>query len=186
MYVKYLFLQYRLMVFIFLIFITNCSYQLQTDIADKKLKKYQKIPHIMLYSYDPFGDITRAIRTELYINKINFLDNLYDNVEIQNEYIYLYIVDTSESHVTTTVFPDGTEAGYQLVLHIYTKLSISHEICYPVNIHVYRAFIRDPVNILSNDIQEQDMRKLMYQEAAEKIVFNVILQYKKYFFNISQ
>lgn len=166
------------------IFILNCSYQLNTNVANKKLKKYDNninVQRLILHSYDPFGAITRAIRTELYNNKINYLDNLTDNLEIQNTCICLYIINTSETHITTSIFSDGTEAGYQLVLHIYTKLLIPHEDYCPINIRVCRTFIRISENALSNDAQENNIRELMYQEAAEKLIFYIVSQYKQFF-----
>lgn len=164
-------------------FIVNCSYQLQPNILNEKLQNNNNnITYMVLHSYDPFGSMTRAIRIELYKNKINLLDKVNNDIKIKNTCMCLYIIDASENHITTSVFPDGTEAGYQLILYIKTKLLISDENCYPINIRIHRSFIRNSVNALSNYVQENDIRELMYQEAAEKIVCHINLQYQKHCF----
>lgn len=155
------------------VFTVNCSYQLHTDISDKKLKKCCNIKHVIIRSYDPFGLITKAVYIELYKNKINFSDKLNDDLKKQDIYVYLHIINTSEDHITTSVFSDGTEAGYQLILHIHAKLLTSDKKFYPINIQIRRNFIRNSKNTLFNNTQENDIRQLMYQEAAEKLVFYV-------------
>lgn len=157
-----------------MIFITNCAYQLCTNVSNTKIKKNCNIQYIKFYSYDPYGLMTKIIRTELYKNKINILDNHINKQK--DKYICLHIINALESHITTSVFPDGTEAGYKLVLHVYAKLLISNKNYYPINIQTHRVFIRNSENILFSNTQENNIRKLMYQEIAEKITFYICSQ----------
>lgn len=172
------------MLIIFVIIISciiNCSHQLHIDFLDKKLEKNLNIKYIALCSYDPFGSITKAIYIELYKNNIFIVNDVHNNLNIQDTCIYLYIIDTSEIHTTTSVFSDGTEAGYQLILYIHTKLVMPDKSYYPINIKVQRAFMRNSQNALYNNTQEDDIRILMYQEIAEKIIFYINLQYKNFY-----
>lgn len=183
MHVTYYLLRYRKIFFtLFIIiisisFIINCSYQLHTtDCLHEKLKKYHNITHIILYSYDPFSPITRTIYLELCRNNIDVIDNLKNYINIKDTYMYLHIIKVSESHIPNSVFADGTEAEYQLVIHMYAKITMPNKNYYPINIQVHRAFIRNSINALYNDTQENDIRVLMYQEIAEKLIFHIRLQ----------
>lgn len=164
------------MMFIISIFFSiNYSYSLNTNIVTKKLIKYEKnIRSLVLYSYDPFNPITKFIRIELFNNGINVLEDLNDTLKIKNTYMRLSIIDISETYITTSVFPDGTEAGYQLILHVYMQLIMPNKKIYcPLNIQVHRSFIKNPTNILFNDVQENDMRNSMYQEISKKLIIYI-------------
>lgn len=183
MHVKYFYKKYFFIIIfniIIIVFFENCSYQLYTNISKNiSQKKDNDTRLVILHSYDPFGLITEAIRAELYKNKINFLDKINNNLNTKNICMYLYVVSASEHHITTSVFSDGTEAGYQLILNVQINLLISNnKNYYPIDIQVHRAFIKNTKYALPNNIQENDIRKLMYQEIAEKIIFHINLKYK--------
>lgn len=165
---------YIMIFIIYVIFFMNCSNQPNINIAEEKLQKYENIQSLILYSYDPFGPITKFVRIELFNNKINVLENLHDTSQVQDICMCLSIVHSSEIHTTTSVFSDGTEASYQLILHVYMQLIIPNKkICHSFNIRVYRSFIKNFNNILFNNVQEHDMRNSMYQEVAKKLIIYI-------------
>lgn len=170
-----------IVIVISVVFIVNCSYRIHNiDCLNEKLKKYHNIKNMILHSYDPLGDLTKSIYIELCKNNIDVLDTKNNYSSKKNTYMYLYIIDASESHITNSVFSDGTEAEYQLVLHVRTKLIMPGKNDYPINIRVHRTFIRNTNNSLYNDIQENDIRILMYQEIAEQLILHIGLQFEKF------
>lgn len=187
MYIKYfLFRKYSFTIIMNMIIIaifTNCTYQLCTENPKKIITQYKNQKYILLHSYDPFGLITKTVRIELYKNNIKILDVFNNNLDMSNIYACLHIINASEHYITTSVFTDGSKAGYQLILNVDITLSIlniNKENNFPINIQVHRAFIKNFNYPLSNDVQENDMRQSMYQEAAEKIIFYINLQYTNY------
>lgn len=165
-----------------MIMFESCGYRLCTDIAEKKLQIINNISSISLCSYDPFGPITRAIMTELHINQIGVVDDLKDNLCARESHIpCLHIISASEKYITTFVFQNGKEAGYQLILHIQTNLFIPNKNCCPVNVRVHRFFIRNPCSALFNDTQENDIRKDMYRDAAQQLIHQLFLRFEDCF-----
>ncbi|WP_331828254.1 LPS assembly lipoprotein LptE [Candidatus Blochmannia sp. SNP] len=161
-----------------MIMFESCGYRLCTDITEKKLQIINDINSISLCSYDPFGPITRAIMTELRVNQIGVVDYLNNDLCIREVHIpCLHILGASEKYITTFVFQNGKEAGYQLVLHIRTNLFIPNKNCCPINIRVYRSFIRNPGSALFNDTQENDIRKDMYRDAAQQLIHQLFLRF---------
>ncbi|URJ30841.1 LPS assembly lipoprotein LptE [Candidatus Blochmannia vicinus (nom. nud.)] len=164
-----------------MIIVESCSYRLCTDIGEKKLEIINNISSISLCSYDPFGPITRAIMTEMHINQIDVVDDLNNNLCAREAHIpCLHIIGASEKYITTFVFQNGREAGYQLILHIQTNLFIPNKNCYPINIRVYRSFIRNPGSTLFNDTQENDIRKDMYRDAAQQLIHQLLLRFEDF------
>ncbi|URJ23498.1 LPS assembly lipoprotein LptE [Blochmannia endosymbiont of Camponotus sp. C-003] len=166
------------------IIFTSCNYRLYTDSTGEKLQK-NVIRSIILCSYDPFGPITRAIITELNTNRIDVfgdLNDLNDNVCIQEAQIpRLNIINASEKRITTSVFQNGKEAEYRLTLHIETNLFIPNSNYYPINVNAYRSLIRNPEKVLFNDMQEHDMRKEIYRDAAQQLIYQLFLRFEDFY-----
>lgn len=157
----------------------GCGYRLSTDIEEKKLQIINNISSISLDSYDPFGPITRAIMTELHINQIGVVDGLNNNLCVREAHIpWLHIIGASEKYITTFLFQNGIEAGYQLILDIQTNLFVPNKNCYPINVRVYRSFIRNPNSALINDTYENDIRKDMYRDAAQQLIHQLLLRFE--------
>ncbi|URJ25591.1 LPS assembly lipoprotein LptE [Blochmannia endosymbiont of Camponotus sp.] len=161
------------------IIFTSCGYRLYTDVTVKKLRT-NNIRSIILCSYDPFGPITRAIMTELYASRIDIFDDLNDlhdsmctrEVQIPR----LNIINASEKHITTSVFQNGKEAGYRLTLSIQTNLFIPNRNYYPISVYAHRSLIRNPEKTLFNDTQENDIRKEIYRDAAQQLIYQLFLR----------
>lgn len=161
---------------VILVMFTSCGYQLYTDITEKKLRT-NNIRSIILCSYDPFGPITRAIITELHASRIDIFNDLNDDMCTRETQIArLNIIDAVEKHITTSVFQNGKEAGYQLILHIQTNFFIPNRNCYPISINVYRSLIKNPEKALFNDRQENDIRKEIYKDAAQQLIHQLFLR----------
>ncbi|WP_236840099.1 hypothetical protein [Blochmannia endosymbiont of Camponotus nipponensis] len=160
--------------------LASCSYRLHTDVTDQELKTIRNnIKSMVIHSYDPCGSITRAIISELYANHIDIFDDFNNDMCTEKTQIpHLYIINALEKHITTFLFQNGKEAGYQLILRIQTNLLIPNKDCCPIKICVCRSFIRNPEKALFNDTQEKNIRKEMYQEAAQQLIYQLILQYE--------
>ncbi|WHL24809.1 MAG: LPS assembly lipoprotein LptE [Candidatus Blochmannia vicinus] len=165
-----------------MIMFESCGYRLCTNIAEKKSQIINNMSSISLRSYDPFGPITRAILTELHVNQIGVVDDISNNLCAQEVHIpCLRILGASEKYITTFVFQNGNEAGYQLILHIRTNLFIPNKNCCPINIRVYRSFIRNPGSALFKDTQENDIRQDMYRDAAQQLIRQLFLRFDDFY-----
>lgn len=164
----------------FLFMISACGYQLSTNITQNEISTTNhKQLTVLLYSYDPFNAITRTIKNELILNNIIIFNNLYDIIYPYQKTILpcLDIIDVSEKHVVISVFPDGTTSEYKIILKIKAQFFIpKKENYYPVNISIYRTFIRNPELPLSNLTQDYEILNEMYQDIAQKFVQQFLMQ----------
>lgn len=162
-----------------LLMITGCGYQLSPNIFYNKLDNTANIKQltISLHSYDPFHSITRSIKNELYLNCINVIeDNDHIPVALDIKNIpHLDIISISTKHIIVSVFEDGTESEYQINLRVQATYSIANKNNqHPMIVQVYRTFIRNPEENLSNTVQENEILEDMYRDAAQKIVYQFL------------
>lgn len=169
---------------LFLCFI-GCGCQLITDKIYNKNETTDNTPKtytILLQSYDPFHSITQLIKDELYWNHINIINKIHNNCYSNYDKLnipYLKIIHITNNHLTVSVFPDGTECEYQIILQIQAQYSIPNKINnYPIDIQVHRSFIRNPKKDLSNLIQEKEIIEDMYRNLAQKLVQQFLIHLK--------
>ncbi|AIN47145.1 LPS assembly lipoprotein LptE [Candidatus Palibaumannia cicadellinicola] len=81
----------------------------------------------------------------------------------------LYILNSSESKVTISVFQDGKTAGYQI------KFFMPNKDYYPINIKVYRTLFDNPLMALAKNEEEDMIRQEMHQQASQQLVHQLLL-----------
>lgn len=160
----------------------QCGYQYPVNIIENKDNIHPKTQTtVLLYSFDPFNALTRIIRQELYWNNINVINDFSNSLSYQylDQNIFsLKILNILKNRVVVSVFQDGTESEYQIILKIkaqYCKL-INKPNCYPINIRIKRTFMREPNGILSNLVQENEILAIMYADVAQQLMQHLLIQ----------
>lgn len=160
--------------------LSQCGYQPSTIFSQNKTNTTdcEKLT-VLLYSYDPVNIVTRTIKNELTLNNVIVFNDLYDKIQMNQKLSipYLNIMDASKKHIIVSVFPDGITSEYKIILKLKVLFYIpKKEINYPVNTYVCRTLIHHPRQALSNLIQDNEIINEMYQEIAQKIVQQFLIQ----------
>lgn len=167
----------------YIIICLRCEYQFSTNI----IQKNYNITHntkimVILHIQDPLNIITQSVKKELYLNNISVINNLYDNHPLfkdLNQKIFLFkILNISENRIPVSVFQNGTESEYQIILKInaeYCNLK-NKKNCQPINIQICRTLMRDPNKILPNFIQENEMLEIIRVDAAQQLIQKFLMQ----------
>ncbi|KYP96316.1 LPS biosynthesis protein [Sodalis-like endosymbiont of Proechinophthirus fluctus] len=126
-----------------------------------------EIKTMTLNSYDPYGQLTRALRAELRLNDVTLIDDAKDkNTTLPS----LRIINSSESQVTESVFQDGKTAEYQMTLSVHAQVLMPGKDYYPIDVKVYRSFFDNPLTALAKDAEEDIIRQELCQQAAQQLV----------------
>lgn len=164
-----------------MLIITQCGYQLSTNLVHNQINIDDHTPRkALLYSYDPYNTIIRMITNELLLNNICIVNNLYYIQQKPQAPCFIpsiNIINVSKHHIVVSVCPDGTPSEYQIVLKVQVQFSIStKDISHPFNINVYRTFIHNTRSALSDLIQNDEILNEMYQDIAQKLVQQFLIQ----------
>lgn len=169
-----------------IIICTRCKYQLLENNVQNinNILHETQITTVILDSNDPFNTVIRAIKQDLYLNNIHIIHkNLHENIcydNLNQNTLLLKILNISENHITISVFQNGTESEYQIILEIkaqYFHITNKNNY-YPINISVRHTFIRDPNAILPNLIQENEILESMRIDAAQQLIQKLLIQLK--------
>lgn len=157
-----------------------CGYQLSTNLEQNKEKLIGNAQlKVLVYSYDPFNTITRAIKNQLILNNIIIFNDLCDTQHkcAEENIPSLEIINISKNHVILSIFSNGVESEYQIILKVQAQFFIpKKKQYYPVNISVSRNFIYNSKLALSNLVQEKEILNEMYQNIAYKLVQQFLIQ----------
>ncbi|MCR3755851.1 MAG: lipopolysaccharide assembly protein LptE [Sodalis sp. Psp] len=150
----------------------SCGYHLCsiTDQVPSKMKT------IILNSYDPYGQLTRVVRTELRLSNITIND---DTKAKNNTLPSLRIVNSSERQVTVSVFQGGKTAEYQLILTVQAKVLMPGKDYFPIDVKVHRPFFDNPLIALAKDAERDVIRQEMCQQAAKQLVRKLLTVLKE-------
>ncbi|MGL9769224.1 MAG: LPS assembly lipoprotein LptE [Sodalis sp. (in: enterobacteria)] len=122
---------------------------------------------MILNSNDPYGSLARAIRAELRLNDVMLIADPEDK---KNTLPSLYIVNSSENRVTSSVFQNGKTAEYQIALRMHAQVLMPSKDYYLIDVKVSRSFFDNPLTALAKDAEEDIIRQEMHQKAAQQLV----------------
>lgn len=148
---------------------TGCRYHLRSlTLAPIEMN------NIIVHSYDPYGQLTRAILAELSLSNIITTDN----TDKKNKALpLLHIVNASENKITISVLHNGKTAEYQMILSVQALVFIPGNNHYPINITVYRSFFNNQIAMLTKDAEEDVIRQEMREQAAQQLVHKFLTTY---------
>ncbi|QWA12543.1 LPS assembly lipoprotein LptE [Sodalis ligni] len=143
----------------------GCGYHLRGTGAHTMVPDDLKT--LTLNSYDPYGPLTRAVRSELRLNDMKIVN---DSVAKSRLLPSLRITGASESQETVSVFQDGKTAEYQLVLDVQATVLTPGKDLFPISIRVFRSFFDNPLTALAKDNESDIIRQEMREQAAQQLV----------------
>ncbi|WP_213992825.1 LPS assembly lipoprotein LptE [Sodalis sp. dw_96] len=143
----------------------GCGYHLRGTGAHTMVPNDLKT--LTLNSYDPYGPLTRAVRSELRLNDIKIVKDSDPKSRLLPS---LRLTGAGESQETVSVFLNGTTAEYQLVLDVQASLLTPGKDLFPIDIRVFRSFFDNPLTALAKANEGDIIRQEMREQAAQQLV----------------
>jgi len=127
----------------------------------------EELRTIVLNSYDPYGPLTREIRTQLRLSNVKIVEeNTLNGKQIPS----LRIVGQTQSQVTASIFQDGKTAEYQMSMTVTAQVLLPGKDLYPLHVTVFRSFFDNPLTALAKDSEQDMILQEMRQQAAQQLI----------------
>jgi len=141
---------------------SGCGYHLRgTTNVPVELKT------ITLNSYDPYGPLTREVRSQLKLSDVTVVEM---NTALNRKLPELRLVGASLGQSTVSIFQDGKTAEYQLAMTVSAQVLMPGKDIYPLSVTVFRSFFDNPLAALAKDAEQEIIQKEMREQAAQQLI----------------
>jgi LPS-assembly lipoprotein len=147
-----------LMVFV----LQGCGFQLRGDYLLSS-----QLQNIYLSSADKHGELTRLVKQNLLMNKVNVIKSFDQDIP------ELRILKDTLNRRTLSVFENGQVAEYELIYSVQYQLHFQNQEPKSFEIELNRDYQDDPSLALAKSRELTLMLSEMRQEAANRILRNL-------------
>jgi len=127
----------------------------------------EELKTITLFSYDPYGPLTREIRDQLKLSDVTVVE---PTVSAKKSLPELRIIGATAGQSTASIFQDGKAAEYQKEMTVRAQVLMPGKDIYPISVTVFRSFFDNPLAALAKDAEQDIIDKEMREQAAQQLI----------------
>ncbi|CAG8998111.1 MAG: LPS-assembly lipoprotein LptE [Candidatus Celerinatantimonas neptuna] len=140
-------------------FLSGCGFHLRENyLVNTKLHK------LYLVTSDPYSLLTQTLKRQLRKNNVTLVNAPSDLVPI------LTLNSPTITSRTVAVYPDGSDAEYELSYHLSGTVTTIDNQQIPIEVQLHRDFTSDSTQALAKMREQQLIDNEMNKMAAEQVI----------------